>query len=129
MDEFHIGGRTATDDLMKQLHLADDHRVLDVGSGLGCGARFVAIRYGCRVTGIDLTEEYVETARALSRWTKLDALLSFHHGSALDMPFADGEFDRAYMLHVGMNIPDKAALFAEVARVLRPGGHPRSSTT
>ena len=120
-DEFHVGGRTATDDLMKQLHLADDLRVLDVGSGLGGAARFVASRYGCRVTGIDLTEEYVETARALSRWTKLDALLSFHHGSALEMPFADGEFDRAYMLHVGMNIPDKAALFSEVARVLRPG--------
>jgi SAM-dependent methyltransferase len=120
-DEFHIGGRTATDDLVKQLHLTKDHRVLDVGSGLGGAARFVASRHGCRVTGIDLTEEYVETARALSRWTGLDALLTFIHGSAVEMPFADAEFDRAYMLHVGMNIPDKAALFAEVARVLRPG--------
>jgi SAM-dependent methyltransferase len=122
VDEFHVGGRTATDDLMKQLRLVDDLRVLDVGSGLGGAARFVASRYGCRVTGIDLTEEYVETARALSRWTKLDALLGFHHGSALEMPFADGEFDRAYMLHVGMNIPDKTALFSAVARVLGPGG-------
>ena len=67
VDEFHVGGRTATDDLMKQLRLVDDLRVLDVGSGLGGAARFVASRYGCRVTGIDLTEEYVETARALSR--------------------------------------------------------------
>ncbi len=122
VDEFHIGGRAATDELMRQLDLARDLRVLDVGSGLGGAARFVASRYGCRVTGIDLTEEYVETARALSRWTRLDGLLRFHHGSALEMPFADREFDRAYMLHVGMNIPDKAALFAEVARVLRPGG-------
>jgi SAM-dependent methyltransferase len=122
VDEFHIGGRAATDDLMRQLHLTRDLRVLDVGSGLGGPARFVASRYGCRVTGIDLTEEYVETARTLSRWTKLDALLSFHHGSALKMPFADAEFDRVYMLHVGMNIPDKAALFAEIARVLRSGG-------
>jgi SAM-dependent methyltransferase len=122
VDEFHIGGRAATDDLMRQLHLTRDLGVLDVGSGLGGAARFVASRYGCRVAGIDLTEEYVETARALSRWTKLDSLLAFHHASALEMPFADAEFDRAYMLHVGMNIPDKTALFAEVTRVLRPGG-------
>jgi SAM-dependent methyltransferase len=122
VDEFHIGGRTATDDVMKQLHLAKHLRVLDVGSGLGGPARFAASRYGCRVTGIDLTAEYVETARALTRWTKLDGLLRFQHGSALEMPFADAEFDRAYMLHVGMNIVDKRALFAEVARVVKPGG-------
>jgi SAM-dependent methyltransferase len=122
VDEFHIGGRAATDDLTRQLHLTKDVGVLDVGSGLGGAARFVASRYGCRVTGIDLTEEFVETARALSQWTKLDGLLRFHHGSALEMPFADAQFDRAYMLHVGMNIADKTALFAEVGRVLRPGG-------
>jgi len=122
VDEFHIGGRTATDDLMKQLDLTRDLDVLDVGSGLGGPARFVASRYGCRVTGIDLTEEYVETARVLSQWTRLDGLLRFHHGSALAVPFADAQFDRAYMLHVGMNIADKTALFREVGRVLRPGG-------
>jgi SAM-dependent methyltransferase len=121
VDEFHIGGRTATDDLMRQLHLGKDLHVLDVGSGLGGAARFVASRYGCLVTGIDLTEEYVETARTLSRWTRLDGHLRFHHGSALEMPFADAAFDRAYMLHVGMNIADKTALVAEVARVLKPG--------
>lgn len=121
VDEFHIGGRTATDDLMKQLHLGKDVHVLDVGSGLGGAARFVASHYGCLVTGVDLTEEYVEAARTLSEWTRLDELLRFRHGSALDMPFADAEFDRAYMLHVGMNVADKTALFAEVARVLKPG--------
>jgi SAM-dependent methyltransferase len=121
VDEFHIGGRAATEELVKQLDLTRDCRVLDVGSGLGGPARFVASRYGCRVTGIDLTAEFVETARALTRWTGLDALVSFQHGSALGMPFADAEFDRSYMVHVGMNIPDKRALFAEVARVLKPG--------
>lgn len=122
VDEFHIGGRSATEELMRQLELGQDLHVLDVGSGLGGPARFVASRYGCRVTGIDLTAEFVETARALSEWTGLAAQLRFRHGSALDTPFADAEFDRAYMLHVGMNIPDKRALFTEVARVLKPGG-------
>jgi ubiquinone/menaquinone biosynthesis C-methylase UbiE len=122
VDEFHIGGRRATEELMKHLDLAKDLHVLDVGSGLGGAARFVASRYGCRVTGIDLTTEYVETARTLGGWTGLAGRLRFCHGSALAMPFADAEFDRAYMLHVGMNVPDKVALFAEVARVLEAGG-------
>ena len=122
VDEFHVGGRQATEELMQQLHLAKDVRVLDVGSGLGGPARFVASRYGSRVTGIDLTAEYVETARTLTEWTGLGERLSFHHGSALDTPFADAEFDSAYMLHVGMNIPDKKALFREVSRVLKAGG-------
>jgi ubiquinone/menaquinone biosynthesis C-methylase UbiE len=122
VDEFHIGGRQATEELMQQLDLAKDVRVLDVGSGLGGAARFVAGRYGSRVTGVDLTAEYVETARTLSEWTGLGERLRFHHGSALDTPFADAEFDRAYMLHVGMNIPDKQALFREVSRVLAAGG-------
>jgi ubiquinone/menaquinone biosynthesis C-methylase UbiE len=122
VDEFHIGGRQATEELMRQLDLGRDLHVLDVGSGLGGAARFVASRYGCRVTGVDLTAEFVETARTLSEWTGLAARLRFHHGSALDMPFDDGTFDRAYMLHVGMNIPDKQALFTEVARVLKTGG-------
>jgi SAM-dependent methyltransferase len=122
VDEFHIGGRQATEDLVAQLDLAREHHVLDVGCGLGGAARFVGSRYGCRVTGIDLTAEYVEGARALSEWTGLGGRLRFHRGSALATPFAGAEFDRAYMLHVGMNVPDKPALFAEIARVLRPGG-------
>jgi ubiquinone/menaquinone biosynthesis C-methylase UbiE len=122
VDEFHIGGRQATDDLMKQLDLGPSLEVLDVGSGVGGAARFVASRYGCRVTGIDLTAEYVETARALSHWVGLGDRVRFHRGSALATPFGDAVFDRGYMLHVGMNIPDKPALFAEVARVIKPGG-------
>jgi SAM-dependent methyltransferase len=120
VDEFHIGGRQATHELMKQLNLSKAFHVLDVGSGLGGAARFVADRYGCRVTGIDMTTEYVETARTLSEWTGLDQRLSFRHGNALDMPFGDASFDAAYMLHVGMNVPDKQGLFTEVARVLKP---------
>ena len=120
VDEFHIGGRQASEDFLGQLDLTPENQVLDVGCGLGGAARFVASRYGCQVTGIDLTPEYVETAKVVCGWVGLDSRVSLHQGSALAMPFDDRAFDRAYMLHVGMNIDDKAKLCSEVGRILRP---------
>jgi ubiquinone/menaquinone biosynthesis C-methylase UbiE len=72
------------------------------------------------VTGIDLTPEFIETGKVLCEWVGLDSRISLGQGSALAMPFADCVFDRAYMLHVAMNIVDKAKLCSEVSRVLRP---------
>jgi ubiquinone/menaquinone biosynthesis C-methylase UbiE len=120
VDEYHIGGRQASKDFLSQLNLTPEKHVLDVGCGLGGPARFVATRYGCQVTGIDLTPEFIETGQTLCAWVKLDNRVSLHLGSALAMPFTDHAFDSAYMLHVGMNIGDKAKLFSEVSRVLRP---------
>lgn len=122
VDEFHIGGREATVDLANQLGLGATDRVLDVGSGLGGAARFMAHEFGSTVTGIDLTAEFVETARTLSDRAGLGERNAFETASALAMPFADGSFDAAYMLHVGMNIEAKQDLFAEIARVLGPRG-------
>lgn len=122
VDEFHIGGRRATVALADQLDLGAGLRVLDVGSGLGGTARYLARRHAVQVTGIDLTEEYVRVATSLSRRVGLAELVQFQHGSALQLPFADASFDCAVMLHVGMNIADKAALFAEIRRVLGEGG-------
>ncbi|MDJ0942569.1 MAG: methyltransferase domain-containing protein [Kiloniellales bacterium] len=121
VDEFHIGGRQASEDFLSQLPLDAEGEVLDVGCGLGGASRFTASRFGCRVIGIDLTTEYVETGRTLCEWVGLDDRIALHEGSALDMPFDDAGFDAAYMMHVGMNIADKESLFAEVFRVLRPG--------
>jgi ubiquinone/menaquinone biosynthesis C-methylase UbiE len=120
VDEYHIGGRQASEDFLSQLDLTLEKQVLDVGCGLGGAARFAASRYGCQVTGIDLTPEFIETGKVLCAWVKLDNRVSLHLGSALAMPFADCAFDCAYMLHVGMNIHDKAKLCSEVSRVLRP---------
>ena len=121
VDEFHIGGRVATDRLLKQLDFTERHHVLDVGCGLGGASRFIAEHYGSRVTGVDLTQEYIDTGTALCAWVGLDGKVSLRQGSALDMPFEDESFDGALMLHVGMNIEDKEALFREIHRVLRPG--------
>ena len=120
VDEFHIGGRRASEELLDQLAFSAQMHVLDVGCGLGGAARFVASRYGSQVTGIDLTAEYIETGNALCKWVGLGQRISLHQGSALSMPFAERSFDGAYMLHVGMNIEDKEKLASEVAHVLRP---------
>lgn len=121
VDEFHIGGRAATERFIEQLDFSAKDHVIDVGCGLGGAARFVANKYKSRVTGIDLTHEYVETGKALCTWVKLDRQVVLHPGSALSMPFEDEIFDGGYMLHVGMNIEDKARLFKEIHRVLRTG--------
>ncbi len=122
VDEFHIGGRAATVELVDQLELRPGLRVLDVGSGLGGTARYLARRHAVEVTGLDLTAEYVQVAASLTRRAGLAELVQFHQGSATEIPFADGSFDRACLLHVGMNVVDKAALFTEIRRVLVPGG-------
>jgi len=122
VDEFHIGGRSATTDLCEQLGVGDTDRVLDVGCGIGGAARFVASTFGCRVTGLDLVPNYIDVARELTDWTALGDRVDYEAASALEMPFLDNEFDHAFQLHVAMNIADKSALFSEVARVLRPGG-------
>ena len=121
VDEFHVGGIEATQELAKHMELRAGLRVLDVGSGIGGPARYFAAEHGCRVTGIDLTKEFVRVARSLTARTKLDGLVEFRQGSALEMPFEAGSFDRAYMIHVGMNIADKAGIFREVRRVLKDG--------
>ncbi|TPJ88187.1 methyltransferase domain-containing protein [Mesorhizobium sp. B2-5-13] len=94
------------------------HRVLDIGCGLSGPARQIAAHYGCQVTGIDLTRDYIDAGNVLSSWLHLEELVSLQQGDALGLPFPDGSFTAAYMLHVGMNIADKGALFSEVARVL-----------
>lgn len=121
-DEFHIGGRQATETLINALSINAGSRVLDMGCGLGGPARFVAKSTTARVTGIDLTQEFVETGNALTGQALMVDLVDLQHGSILDMPYEDDRFDVAYMIHVGMNIPDKARIAAEAARVLKPGG-------
>jgi ubiquinone/menaquinone biosynthesis C-methylase UbiE len=121
VDEFHIGGRQATSSFLGQFEFSDQDHILDVGCGLGGSARYVASQFGARVTGIDLTQEYVDTGNVLCGWVNLDKQISLSQGSALSMPFEDESFNAAYMMHVAMNIENKAQLFEEIYRVLRPG--------
>jgi len=122
VDEFHLGWRDATIAFAKDLRLATDARVLDIGSGIGGPARYFAEARGCRVTGIDLTPEFVQVANALTKRCGLAGKAEFREANAKGLMFEDAAFDTATMIHVGMNIPDKAAVFAEVRRVLKKGG-------
>ena len=122
VDEFHIRGREATLELARRAALQPDVRVLDVGSGLGGSARYLASEHGCHVVGVDITSEYVEIARALAGLVGLKELVEFHQGSALALPFGRESFDVAWTEHVQMNIADKRRFYGEITRVLKPRG-------
>jgi MPBQ/MSBQ methyltransferase len=122
LDQLHAGFVPATVHLLDALEPQADTTLLDVGSGVGGPARVAASRYGCTVTGIDLSPDFVALARRLTARVGLADRVTFDVGSATAMPYGDATFDRAMLDHVGMNLADKAAVFAEVRRVLRPGG-------
>ncbi len=90
VDEFHVRGRDATAELGEHLGLRPDHAVLDVGSGLGGASRQLASTYKCKITGIDLTDEYCRVATELASRVGLSDSVQYQHGSALAMPFTDG---------------------------------------
>ncbi|MFT4774918.1 MAG: MPBQ/MSBQ methyltransferase [Candidatus Azotimanducaceae bacterium] len=122
VDEFHLGGRLATTELLKSVKLTAPSRLLDVGCGIGGAARTIAAATGCTVNGIDLTPSFVAAATQLSKLVGMTNHTTFDVATALDLPFDDATFDAVTVLHVGMNIDDKRALFAELARVLVDGG-------
>ncbi len=122
VDEFHIGGRAATLHLIESAGISGNAQVLDVGCGIGGAARALAGHFGCHVTGIDLTPEYIEAARTLSARCGLSERTRFVCADALDMPFKPQSFDAVISLHAAMNIENRAGLYQAIARVLKPGG-------
>ena len=122
LDQFHTRGLAATADLAKLVGITAHMSVLDIGSGIGGPARFLAATHGCRVTGVDLSESFVEAARYLTARTGQSDLVSFQVANALELSFADGTFDVVLLQHVAMNIADRASLYREIRRVLKSGG-------
>ena len=122
LDQFHTRGLAATAELATLAGITADMSVLDVGSGVGGPARFLAATYGCRVTGIDLSEPFIEAARYLTERTGQSQRVSFQTASALELPFDEASFDVVLLQHVAMNIADRARLYREIRRVLKPGG-------
>ena len=121
-DQFHGGGKPATVRLARAAAPAPGTRVLDVGGGFGGPARLLAVEHGCDVTSIDLTESYVQAAVLLTERLELTDRVRHRVGNALALPFADASFDMVWTQNSGMNIADKERLYAELHRVLRPGG-------
>lgn len=122
LDQFHSRGKAATVELARAAGLEAGMEVLDVGGGLGGPARTLAAEFGCRVTVVDLTEAYCRVGELLTARTGLSDRVSFHCGSALELPFTEARFDAVWTQHCSMNIEDKGRLYGEAYRVLRSGG-------
>ena len=121
VDEFHVRGAIVSKELANSIDL-DGLHVLDIGCGLGGPCRMLVEEHGCRTTGIDLSHEYIRTAKKLSELVNLDEGTSFVQGNATQLPFQDNSFDVVWTQHVQMNIPDKKKFYSEINRVLKSGG-------
>jgi len=121
-DHFHSRGLEATAELADGAPIGPDDHILDMGAGMGGPARYMADRFDCRVTGIDLTEEFCNLAQHLNQLLGLDDKVTVRQGDVLAMPFEEASFNGAYSMNVSMNIADKAAFYSEIMRVLKPGG-------
>ena len=122
VDEFHGGQRAAMNWLAELLDLGESERVLDVGSGLGGPSRFLAWRYGVRVSGVDLTAEFVRVAQMLTDRTGFAGRVDYRQGNALDLPFGEASFDVVWSQNASMNIADRDRLYRGMRRLLKPGG-------
>jgi SAM-dependent methyltransferase len=122
LDQFHVGGAAATTALAEKLAIKPGAQMLDVGCGLGGPSRHLASVYGCAVTGIDLNPSLVALATMLTQRAGLADKVTHRTEDAIAMPFQAGSFDIVWTQHVAMNIENRSAFYAEMHRVLRPGG-------
>lgn len=118
-DQLHGRGIQATREHIERAGIKSSVHVLDLGCGVGGSSRVIAATCGCRVTGIDITAQYVEVARELTRRCGMGDRIEFQQADALDLPFTEGTFDHVWCQYVTMNIRDKKKLASEVARVLK----------
>lgn len=121
-DQLHGGGTQATREHIERAGINSSMHVMDLGCGVGGCSRVIAATCGCRVTGIDLTPNFIEVARELTRRCGMADHIEFRQADALELPFAEGTFDHVWCHNVTMNIQDKRKLASEVARVLKRGG-------
>src|SRR3954453_20987874 len=122
IDEFHALGRPATMALADLAGIERGAEVIDVGAGLGGPARFLAVRYGARVTAVEPTRRFRDACAELTRRAGLHDMVRAVDGTATDLPVADASMDVAWLQAVAISVADKHAMARERRRVLRPGG-------
>lgn len=121
VDHFHARGFPATIELADALPIKAGHHLVDIGCGIGGPARYLAERFDCRVSGVDITEPFVEAANKLTALLKMDEQVEVELGDGQHLPFGDAMFDGGISQHVTMNIADRTQFFGEAFRVLKPG--------
>ncbi|MGE5712492.1 MAG: class I SAM-dependent methyltransferase [Betaproteobacteria bacterium] len=121
VDHFHARGFPATVELADQLPVQAGQRVVDIGCGLGGPARYIARRFGCTVSGLDITPSFVEAANRITALLRMEGQVRIELGDGQRLPYADAVFDGGYSQHVTMNVSDRARFFGEAFRVLKPG--------
>lgn len=122
VDHFHARGFPATVELADQLPVKAGQRLVDIGCGLGGPARYLAKRFQCHVSGVDITAPFVEAANKLTALLRMEGQVTLELGDGQRLPYPDAAFDGAYTQHVTMNVADRPTFFAEAYRVLKPGG-------
>jgi SAM-dependent methyltransferase len=123
VDHFHARGLPATAGLADRFPIKAGQHVLDIGCGLGGPARYMAKRFQCNVSGVDITKPFVEAANKLTALLGMEQMVRIEHGDGQHLPYPDSVFDGAYTQHVTMNVADRPAFFAEAYRVLKPGAY------
>ena len=121
VDHFHARGFAATVELADRLPIKPGQHILDIGCGLGGPARYMAQRFQCNVSGLDITAPFVEAGNKLTALLKMERQVKIELGDGQHLPYPDGSFDGAYSQHVTMNVADRGRFFAEAYRVLKPG--------
>lgn len=121
VDHFHARGFPATVELADRLPIEPEQHILDIGCGLGGPARYIARRFQCRVSGIDITPPFVEAANKLTALLRMEAQVHIALGDGQALPYPDAGFDGAYTQHVTMNVADRRRFFGEAHRVMKPG--------
>lgn len=122
VDQFHIRGLKASQELASLCGINEKMKVLDIGCGLGGTARFIALEFGCHVLGVDISEEYCNAASKLSELVGLSSLTEFKSGDAVDLLIDDAKFDLVWSEHVQVNVENKKKYYSEIYRVLKTGG-------
>lgn len=121
VDHFHARGFPATVELADRLPIKAGQQIVDIGCGLGGPARYMAKRFQCKVSGVDITQPFVEAANRLTTLLRMEDQVTIQHGDGQRLPYGDAAFDGAYTQHVTMNVADRQKFFSESHRVLKSG--------
>jgi len=109
--------------LASRMELKEKMKVLDLGCGVGGPMRGIARFSGAKVTGVNNNDYQIKVGRKHNKTQSLESICEFVKADFMKLPFADNSYDAAYAIEATCHAPDRVACFAEILRVLKPGGY------